>query len=122
MTNRKSLLIIDDDEPFLQALIKQIELHEEFNPTGVTTGESALEKTKANTFDVIILDVGLPDMNGREVCRLMRRNGVTSPIIMLTGSDTEAETILGLDAGANDYIAKPFRIDVLLARMRALIR
>lgn len=122
MTNRKSLLIIDDDEPFLQALIKQIELHEEFNSTGVTTGESALEKTKAETFDVIILDVGLPDMNGREVCRLMRRNGVTSPIIMLTGSDTEAETILGLDAGANDYIAKPFRIDVLLARMRALIR
>ena len=122
MTNRKSLLIIDDDEPFLQALIKQIELHEEFNSTGVTTGESALEKTKAETFDVIILDVGLPDMNGREVCRLMRRNGVTAPIIMLTGSDTEAETILGLDAGANDYIAKPFRIDVLLARMRALIR
>ena len=122
MTNRKSLLIIDDDEPFLHALSKQIELHEEFAPTEATTGESALEKTKAEPFDVIILDVGLPDMNGREVCRLMRRNGVTSPIIMLTGSDTEAETILGLDAGANDYIAKPFHIDVLLARMRALVR
>ncbi len=122
MTDRKSLLIIDDDEPFLQALSKQIELHEEFIPPGATTGKSALEKTKAHTFDVIILDVGLPDMNGREVCRLMRRNGVTSPIIMLTGSNTDAETILGLDAGANDYIAKPFHIDVLLARMRALIR
>ena len=122
MNIKKSLLIIDDDEPFLQALTKQIELLEEFIPTGATTGESALEKTKADTFDAIILDVGLPDMNGREVCRLMRRNGVTAPIIMLTGSDSEAETILGLDAGANDYIAKPFRIDVLLARLRALIR
>jgi DNA-binding response OmpR family regulator len=122
MTNRKSLLIIDDDEPFLQALTKQIELHEEFILTGVTTGESALEKTKADTFDAIILDVGLPDMNGREVCRLMRRNGVTAPIIMQTGSDTDTEAILGLDAGANDYIAKPFRIDVLLARLRAHVR
>ena len=81
MTKRKSLLIIDDDEPFLQALTKQIELHEEFILTGVTTGESALEKTKANTFDAIILDVGLPDMNGREVCRLMRRNGVTARLL-----------------------------------------
>ncbi len=78
MTNKKSLLIIDDDEPFLQALTKQIELHEEFLLTKATTGESALEKTKADTFDVIILDIGLPDMNGREVCRLMRRNGVTA--------------------------------------------
>ena len=122
MNIKKSLLIIDDDEPFLQALTKQIELHEEFLLTKATTGESALEKTKADTFDVIILDIGLPDMNGREVCRLMRRNGVTSPIIMLTGSDTDAEAILGLDAGANDYIAKPFSIDVLLARLRAHVR
>ena len=81
MTKRKSLLIIDDDEPFLQALTKQIELHEEFILTGVSTGESALEKTKANTFDAIILDVGLPNMNGREVCRLMRRNGVTARLL-----------------------------------------
>jgi len=122
MTNKKSLLIIDDDEPFLQALIKQITLHDEFILTEAATGETALEKAKANTFDAVILDVGLPDMNGREVCRLMRRNGVTAPIIMLTGADTEADTILGLDAGANDYIAKPFHMDVLIARLRAHIR
>ena len=122
MNIKKSLLIVDDDESFLQALTKQIELHDEFIPTGAATGESALEKTKAGTFDAIILDVGLPDMNGREVCRLMRRHGVTSPIIMLTGSDTDAEAILGLDAGANDYIAKPLRIDVLIARLRAHVR
>ena len=71
---------------------------------------------------MIILDVGLPDMDGREVCRLMRRNGVTSPIIMLTGADTDSDTILGLDSGANDYVTKPFRLGVLLARLRAHIR
>lgn len=61
-------------------------------------------------------------MDGREACRLMRRNGVKSPIIMLTGADTDADTILGLDSGANDYITKPFRLGVLLARLRAHIR
>jgi len=64
----------------------------------------------------------LPDMDGREACRLMRRSGVKSPIIMLTASDTDADTILGLDAGANDYVTKPFRLGVLLARLRAQLR
>jgi DNA-binding response OmpR family regulator len=97
-------------------------LHEEFVTTGAPSAAQALEMAKADYFDVIILDVGLPDMDGREVCRLMRRNGVTSPIIMLTGADTDADTILGLDAGANDYVTKPFRLGVLLARLRAHIR
>ena len=82
----------------------------------------ALELAKADYFDVVILDVGLPDMDGREVCRLLRRAGVKSPIIMLTGADTDADTILGLDAGANDYVTKPFKLGVLLARLRAHIR
>jgi len=69
-----------------------------------------------------VLDVGLPDMDGRELCRLMRRNGVRAPIVMLTGADSEADTILGLDAGANDYVTKPFRLGVLLARLRAQLR
>ena len=69
-----------------------------------------------------MLDVGLPDIDGREVCRLMRRAGVAAPIIMLTAADSEADTILGLDAGANDYIAKPFKIGVLFARIRAQLR
>jgi DNA-binding response OmpR family regulator len=61
-------------------------------------------------------------MDGRETCRLMRRNGVKVPIIMLTGADTDADTILGLDAGANDYVTKPFRLGVLLARLRSHLR
>ncbi len=122
MTPGKRILIVDDDEPFRQTLSKQVELHVELIPVEAATGADALETAKSGYFDVIILDVGLPDMDGREVCRLMRKKGVTSPIIRLTGSDTEADTILGLDAGANDYISKPFRIGVLLARIRAQIR
>ena len=122
MTNGKRILIVEDDDTLRQMLCEQLQLHEEFVSVESPTGVDALEKVKSGYFDVIILDVGLPDMDGREVCRLMRRNGVKSPIIMLTGADTDADTILGLDAGANDYITKPFRIGVLLARLRAHIR
>ncbi len=122
MTPEKHILIVDDDEPFRQTLCNQMQLHEEFNPVEATTGADALKKAKGSFFDVIVLDVGLPDMDGREVCRLMREKGVTSPIIMLTGADTDVDAILGLDAGADDYVTKPFRIEVLLARLRALIR
>ncbi len=122
MTTGKQVLIVDDETPLLEMLSEQLQLLEEFVPTIATNGSEALELAKNDYFDVIILDVGLPDMDGREVCRLMRRSGVKSPIIMLTGADTEADTILGLDAGANDYITKPFRLGVLLARLRAHIR
>ena len=122
MTNGKRILIVDDDTTLLEMLSEQLQLHEEFSTTGANSATQALDLAKEDYFDVIILDVGLPDMDGREVCRLMRRNGVTSPIIMLTGADTDADTILGLDAGANDYITKPFRLGVLLARLRAHIR
>ena len=122
MTPGKRILIVDDDELFRRTLGEQLQLHEELIPIEAATGAEALEVAKSNYFDVIILDVCLPDIDGREVCRLMRSNRITSPIIMLTGSDTEADTILGLDAGANDYITKPFRIGVLLARIRAQIR
>ena len=83
---------------------------------------AALEIVKRHYFDILVLDVGLPDMDGRELCRLMRRNGVRAPIVMLTAADSEADTILGLDAGANDYVTKPFHLGILLARLRALLR
>ncbi|MBL6931033.1 MAG: response regulator transcription factor [Rhodospirillales bacterium] len=122
MSTGKQVLIVDDETPLLEMLSEQLQLHEEFVPIIATSGTAALELVKNDYFDVIILDVGLPDMDGREVCRLMRRSGIKSPIIMLTGADTDADTILGLDAGANDYITKPFRLGVLLARLRAHIR
>jgi DNA-binding response OmpR family regulator len=121
MTTGKQVLLADDDSTLLEMLGEQLQLHEEFATVAAESGTKALELARADYFDVILLDVGLPDMGGREVCRLMRRNGVTSPIIMLTGADTDANTILGLDSGANDYITKPFRLGVLLARLRAHI-
>ncbi len=122
MADGKRVLLADDDTALLSLLAEQLQLHEEFSTVNVETGAQALEATKTDHFDVIILDVGMSDMDGREVCRLMRRGGVKAPIIMLTGADTDADTILGLDAGANDYITKPFKLGVLLARVRAHIR
>mgnify|MGYP003997870731 CR=1 FL=1 len=121
MTGKK-VLLVDDDEALRGSLSEQLRLHEEFETTVADTAASGVEIVKNDYFDAILLDVGLPDMDGREACRLMRRNGVKSPIIMLTGADTDADAILGLDAGANDYVTKPFRLGVLLARLRAQLR
>ena len=120
--NDKRVLLVDDDGELRAALAEQLHLHEEFTTAEADCAAKALEICKADYFDAIILDVGLPDMDGREVCRLMRRSGVKCPIIMLTGADSESDTILGLDSGANDYITKPFRLGVLLARLRAQLR
>jgi DNA-binding response OmpR family regulator len=116
------ILLVEDDEALSKALCEQLELHEEFETVAVNNGSDGLATAKSQPFDLLILDVGLPDMDGRNVCKLMRRAGVNAPIIMLTGADSEADTILGLDSGANDYITKPFRIGVLLARIRAQMR
>ncbi|WP_417819494.1 response regulator transcription factor [Terasakiella sp.] len=122
MSNAKRVLLVDDDDSLRQMLTEQLSLHEDFDVVEADGAASALAVTKDDTFDVVILDVGLPDMDGRDVCRLMRKQGVKCPIIMLTGADTDADTILGLDAGANDYITKPFRLGILLARLRAHLR
>lgn len=122
MSNVKRVLLVDDDDSLRQMLSEQLQLHEDFEVVEANGATAALEVAQKETFDVVILDVGLPDMDGRDVCRLMRKHGVKCPIIMLTGADTDADTILGLDAGANDYITKPFRLGVLLARLRAHLR
>ena len=101
---------------------EQFALHEEFQPTAVASASEAIQHVKAEHVDLVILDVGLPDMDGREACKLMRKNGLKSPVIMLTGHDSDSDTILGLESGANDYVTKPFRFGVLLARVRAHLR
>jgi len=121
-TPERRILLVDDDGTLRQSLAEQLRLHEEFGTAECETGAAAIDQCKSHRFDLVLLDVGLPDMDGREVCRILRRNGVTSPIIMLTGADTEADTILGLDSGANDYITKPFKLGVLLARIRSQFR
>lgn len=122
MSAPKRILLVDDDEALLQSLAEQLDLHEDFDTAGCASAAEALERVKSERFDLIILDVGLPDMDGRELCRAMRRSGVRTPIIMLTGADSDSDTILGLDSGANDYVTKPFRFGVLLARVRAQLR
>ncbi len=122
MSNLKKILMVDDDEDLREALADQLVLTEEFDVFEAEDGGTGLERAKEGHYDLIILDVGLPDMDGRELCRLMRKGGVKSPILMLTGHNTDADTILGLDAGANDYVAKPFKFPVLLARIRAQLR
>ncbi|NNG04099.1 MAG: response regulator transcription factor [Inquilinus sp.] len=122
MSSNKKILLVDDDDALRGSLAEQLQLHEEFATHEADTAAAALEQVKNTYFDCILLDVGLPDMDGRDLCRLMRRNGVRSPIIMLTGVDTDSDAILGLDSGANDYITKPFRLGVLMARLRAQLR
>ncbi len=118
MSTGRQILLVDDDISLRESLAEQLELHEEFGTEQAGDAATALELVKREHFDMVLLDIGLPDMDGREVCKLMRRNGFKTPIIMLTGADT----ILGLESGANDYIVKPFRLGVLLARIRAQLR
>jgi DNA-binding response OmpR family regulator len=122
MTAKRRVLVIDDDPDLRDMLSEQLQVHEEFVTDTAGSGSEALERATKEYFDVILLDLGLPDMDGREVCRTLRQSGVKSPILMLTGADTETDTIQGLEAGPNDYVTKPFRIGVLLARMRAHLR
>jgi DNA-binding response OmpR family regulator len=122
MTKGKKILLIDDDAALRAVLAEQLDLYDGFVTTPAASGAEGLEKAKAALYDAILLDVALPDADGRDICRLMRRQGVRAPIIMLTGADTDADAILGLDSGANDYVTKPFRINVLLARLRAHLR
>lgn len=122
MTTVKHILLVDDDQELRQALAEQLAVYPEFTTSECGTGNEALAAVKSHPYDLILLDVGLPDHDGREVCRLMRQSGVKTPVIMLTASASDADTILGLDAGANDYVTKPFRFAVLLARIRAHLR
>ena len=122
MSNLKKILMVDDDADLREALADQLVLTEEFDVFEAGTGADGLVRAKESLYDLVILDVGLPDMDGRELCRLLRKQGLKCPVIMLTGHVTDADTILGLDAGANDYVAKPFKFPVLLARIRAQLR
>jgi DNA-binding response OmpR family regulator len=122
MAQVKKILLVDDDDDLREALSEQLVMTEDFDVFEAANGHDALIKTRAGLYDLVILDVGLPDTDGRELCRVMRKQGVKCPVLMLTGHDSDSDTILGLDAGANDYVTKPFRFPVLLARIRAQLR
>lgn len=118
----RKILICDDDTDLRDALVEQLSLYEEFETVIADTAARGIAQARNDQIDLLIMDVGLPDMDGREAVKLLRKNGFKAPIIMLTGHDTDSDTVLGLEAGANDYVVKPFKFAVLLARIRAHLR
>ena len=120
--NKRRILLVDDDADLRKTLVDQLSHYREFDLLEGGTAADALSKVRDSHVDLMLLDVGLPDMDGREAVKILRREGFKSPIIMLTGQDSDSDEILGLESGANDYVTKPFRFSVLLARIRAALR
>jgi DNA-binding response OmpR family regulator len=120
--NPRTILLVDDDTDLREMLVEQLSLYEEFVVLEEETATKGIQAARAGVIDLLIIDVGLPDMDGREAVKILRKSGFKAPVIMLTGHDTDSDTILGLEAGANDYVTKPFKFAVLLARIRAQLR
>ena len=124
MAGPRPILVVDDDEALRQTLAEQLAHDGEFAATEAATAAEAMARLNAEDarFDAVVLDIGLPDGDGRELCARLRKQGMRMPILMLTGADAEQDIVRGLDSGANDYIAKPFRVSELMARLRAQLR
>ncbi|WP_159348245.1 response regulator transcription factor [Roseomonas harenae] len=124
MSDPRPILIVDDDPALRATLSEQLAVDGEFTPreAGTMAEAGQILLADGSRFDAVLLDIGLPDGDGRDLCAELRRNGIKVPIIMLTGADAEQDVVRGLDSGANDYIAKPFRIMELIARLRAQLR
>ena len=115
------ILLVEDDVAIARSLKEGLE-DEAYAVDVAYDGDEGYRTATADDYDVIILDVMLPEMNGYEVCRALCKDGNQTPILMLTARDAERDIIEGLDMGADDYLAKPFSFEVLLARLRALLR
>ena len=122
MNQVRKILIADDDHDLRSALAEQLAFHPEFSVVQADCALAAMAVAKDEAPDLVLMDVGLPDLDGREAVKKMREAGFKSPVIMLTGHDTDEDTVIGLESGANDYVTKPFRFAVLLARIRAHMR
>ena len=114
--------MVNNNDDLREALAEQLVLTENFDVFEAEDGASGLKRAREAFYDLILLDVDLPNMDGLQLCSLMRKQGVKCPIIILITDDADTDTILGLDAGANDYVCKPFKFFVLLSRIRALLR
>jgi DNA-binding response OmpR family regulator len=122
MATRKTILVIDDDDDLRELLKEQLEASLDFaveTAANATDGAQTALKLRPH---LILLDVDLPDGNGRDLCAHLRASGLTAPVIMLTAADGDSETILGLESGATDYVTKPFKFSLLMARIRAHLR
>jgi DNA-binding response OmpR family regulator len=115
-------VLVVEDEPRMAALIKQGLEEEAYAVDVVGNGSEVLDWIQTAEYDVVLLDIMLPGLNGIEVCRLLRAKGYAMPVLMLTARDATADKVQGLDSGADDYLVKPFAIEELTARLRALVR
>lgn len=115
------LLLIEDETQLSEAL-KQILIKNKYSVDAVFDGEDGLNYALTNVYDVIILDIMLPKLNGLQVLKILRQKGISTPVILLTAKGTVEDRILGLDSGADDYLPKPFSPDELLARLRSVTR
>lgn len=115
------VLVVEDDEPIADPLVRALR-RDGHDTHWAQTGAGALAAARAETFDLVLLDLGLPDLDGIDVCQRLRQSHRDLPILMLTARTEELDAIVGLDAGADDYVTKPFRIGELLARVRAQLR
>ena len=113
-----NILTVEDNEHLLETLVEQLGLEEDLTVRGVITIEEGRQELAQLIPDILLLDVSLPDGDGRDFCRWIRAQGYSFPILMLTAQNGEMDTIDGLEAGANDYIAKPLRLRELIARIR----
>lgn len=115
------LLIVEDDDAIAAPLVRAVQ-REGYDVTRVAAGQPALDHVAAGGADLVLLDLGLPDMDGLDVCRQLRSDGFEGGIVILTARAGELDRVVGLDVGADDYLAKPFSLSELLARVRALLR
>lgn len=122
MPSAKRVLLVDDDQMLRSSLAEQLAAEGDYAPVEAASCAEAREKAREGLYEFMILDVGLPDGDGRKLCRELRDMGTSCPIILLTAMDSDADTIEGLQSGANDYITKPFRFAVLMARVHAHLR
>ena len=122
MPAQKRVLLVDDDTMLRGSLVEQLAADGSYTVVEAGSCEEGRARAADGLYEFMILDVGLPDGDGRALCREFRDMGVSCPIIMLTAAESDADTIEGLDAGANDYITKPFRFAVLMARVHAHLR
>jgi DNA-binding response OmpR family regulator len=120
-TGSASVLVVEDDRAIGEGLVQDLNAHG-YEVRWARSGTEALDAAASSPPDAILLDLGLPDLDGIHVCRSLRRTLPEVPIVILTARDTEVDTVVGLDAGASDYVTKPFSVHVLLARLRAHLR
>jgi two-component system response regulator MprA len=121
MAEQARILVVDD-EPAVQSALSRALVLEDYDVVQAADGVEALERIGASPYEAIILDIAMPRMDGLEVCRRLRDGGDTTPVLMLTARGEVDDRVAGLDAGADDYLAKPFALRELLARVRALLR